>query len=136
MELHRAMRARVYWNFHRKCFSVQVRGRVVAHATHVVLFSPTFSVSKRGRERVLREKRKNVHAFISGEVGCSIELEGRVTTGFAVYNPYEHATFVDRESGRPVRSASAARCTVRDGRPEVAYAEPDVGGCVGVRYDR
>ncbi len=62
------MRVYVYFNLHRKCFSIKalegaMKGRVIAHRDNVLLFHTTFKVSQAGRERVIREKRKNVHAF-------------------------------------------------------------------------
>lgn len=117
------LKAKVYWNFHRKCFSVQVNGRVVAHATRVTLCLPTFKVSKRGRERVLREKRKNVHAFVYGYVVADVRGEGLDAYGCARYNPYEHATFVDVESGREMHSPSVVRCSVSGGRPTIVWAD-------------
>jgi hypothetical protein len=73
----------VYWNLHRECFSVRTKGRVVAHAARLKLTNVTFKVSEAGRARVLREQRKNVHAFIVGRLG--------VFTG-------EH--FTDEDSGQ------------------------------------
>jgi len=128
------LKARVYWNFHRKCFSVQVNGRVVAHATDVVLFCPRFKVSARGRARVLREKRKNVHAFIYGEVASSWEVEKPYHMGYARYNPYANESFVDAFSGRAVHSAELAVCRAWDSGPSVQYYDVQVGGCARVRY--
>ena len=65
------MKVFVYFNLHKKCFSIKalegaMKGRVVAHRDNVLLFHATFKVSQAGRERVLREKRKNVHAGVCG----------------------------------------------------------------------
>lgn len=116
------LRAKVYWNFHRKCFSVQVNGRVVAHATRVDLWDVRFRVGKAGRARVLREKRKNVHAFITGRVVYAWRYgRGPFEDGTAVYNPYEHETFVDKSTGRALTRAWLASCKVIDGRPSVYW---------------
>ena len=75
--LHRAEDApkygeevRVYWNLRKKMFSVQAkrggRYRVVLHAQYVFIDAPSFKVSEAGRQRVLRDKRKNVHAGVHG----------------------------------------------------------------------
>ena len=40
--------------------------RVTAHAQILILRHAKFIVSEAGRKRVLREKQKNVHAFIEG----------------------------------------------------------------------
>ena len=61
---------RVYRNLHKKCWSVQQkqkgRWKVVAHAESITLLDCVFRVSEAGRQRVLRESRKNVHAYIQG----------------------------------------------------------------------
>lgn len=67
------MRVAVYFNLHRKCFSIRAmegpaKGRVVAHADDVILGRVSFRVSEAGRQRVIRERRKNVHAFVEGEL--------------------------------------------------------------------
>ena len=65
------MRVFVYFNLHKKCLSVKAlegesKGRVIAHADSVELVNATFKVSQAGRQRVLRERRKNVHAGVVG----------------------------------------------------------------------
>ena len=65
------MRVFVYFNLHKKCFSIKAlegadKGRVIAHRDTVVLDGCKLLVSEAGRQRVLREKRKNVHAGVSG----------------------------------------------------------------------
>lgn len=61
---------RVYWNSHRKLFSIQVQNGhgwyVVGHTADVQLINVTFQVSAAGHRRALREKVKNVHAFVRG----------------------------------------------------------------------
>jgi hypothetical protein len=62
---------RVYWNLHKKKFSVQAHygsgsWRVVAHAEELMLKDVTFKVSEAGRQRVLRTGVKNVHAYVVG----------------------------------------------------------------------
>jgi hypothetical protein len=61
---------RVYWNLHRKMYSIQARygydWYVVAHAEELMLKNVTFKVSEAGRQRVLRTGVKNVHAYVVG----------------------------------------------------------------------
>ena len=56
---------RVYYNFRKKLFSVQekINGswKVVEHTKEIFLRNATFKVSEAGRQRVLKQKRKNVH---------------------------------------------------------------------------
>ena len=75
------MKVYVYFNLHKRCFSVkalegQAKGLVIAYANDVVLFDPVFKVSKAGRDRVLRERKKNVHAGVVP--ACLRDLEHRV----------------------------------------------------------
>ena len=80
-------RVRIYRNLHKDCWSVRYRGLVVAHANTVRLANVQFVVNQGGYERFLREGRKNVHAFIVGEL---LELDGPKpqNTGLEVtYNP-------------------------------------------------
>ena len=64
------MRVEVYFNLHKKTFSVRScrTGRVIHHTDKVHIANPEFVVRKAGRERVLREGKKNVHAFVRGDV--------------------------------------------------------------------
>ncbi|AUV62029.1 hypothetical protein KIV63_gp15 [Mycobacterium phage SWU2] len=61
----------VYRNLHRDQWSVKAmtgphKGKVVGHADQLTLFSCELKVSEAGRQRVLREGRKNVHAGVIG----------------------------------------------------------------------
>ena len=61
-------RIRTYYNLHKKCFSVQdyKTGKVVEHTNRLYLSNALFVVRKSGNERVKKEGRKNVHAFVNG----------------------------------------------------------------------
>lgn len=117
------MRVFVYFNLHKKVWSVKAlsgenRGRVVAHASAVGLDDCEMRVSESGRQRVLREQRKNVHAGIVGTLnglreadwrypnhewygGPDIILNGEEIT----YNPYKYDSFVRVRNQTPVTSA-------------------------------
>ena len=97
------MKCRIYYNLHRKCWSVQEkipsRGWIVVdHASEVFLEEMTFQVSEAGRQRVIRTKRKNVHAF---GIGNRIPMPLAYDTikqytwcwELASYNPYKFGTF-------------------------------------------
>ena len=58
----------VYFNLHKRLFSVRHKGIVVAHARNVKVIDAKFVVQPAGRAKVLREKKKNVHAFVEGFV--------------------------------------------------------------------
>ena len=107
---------RIYFNLHRKLFTVQhktAKGwRVLHHAAEVHMHFPRFKVSEAGRQRVLREKRKNVHAFVEGIIGDSMNLPDPEDMQRVSYNPYKAGTFVLRDSGTPVHGGRYVICKV------------------------
>jgi hypothetical protein len=120
------MRVFVYFNLHRKCLSVKAlegenKGRVIAHADSVELVNVTFKVSEAGRQRVLREKRKNVHA---GVVGTLTNLPAHYMTVSIArqlfnpvkYNPYKFDSFVTAVNETPVYNAKRAIVVSDNGR--------------------
>ena len=72
-DICRGKSTRTYRNLHNGLMSVQQKignsWLVVGHLDNLVLESPTFHVSEASRQRVLRDGRKNVHAY-----GCGILL--------------------------------------------------------------
>ena len=58
----------IYFNLHKKVFSVRSMksGIVIAYVTEIELDNAIFKVSEKGRQKVLSERRKNVHAGIVG----------------------------------------------------------------------
>lgn len=101
-----------YRNLHRQCWSVKalegpLKGRVIYHASDLTLGWCDFKVSQAGRQRVLREQKKNVHA---GVVGYLTECGEITTDGIdldvpVTYNPYKYDSFVDARCEVPVTSA-------------------------------
>jgi hypothetical protein len=109
------MKVFVYFNLHKKVWSVKAlegenKGRVIQHASYLKLKNATFKVSEAGRQRVLREKRKNVHAGIVGYLTDEIPVALYTQVS---YNPYKGPTFTNKVDGTPVFSAE---CVVFDGR--------------------
>ena len=109
------MRVFVYFNLHKKCFSIKAlegdrKGRVVAHSTTVLLEGCKFKVSEAGRQRVLREKRKNVHAGVTGtwinadRVESCYEFLSMVGRQVS-YNPYKYDSFVIKATEQTVDRA-------------------------------
>jgi|UniRef100_UPI004047975D hypothetical protein len=98
------MKADIYYNLHKHCLSVRHKGLVVNHTQEIALENVKFVVSQAGRKRVLEEKRKNVHAFVRGEIR-EMSFADRYAWGHVVkYNPYKYSSFVD-ENGTPVKGA-------------------------------
>lgn len=124
----------VYRNLHNGKWSLKDMdtGLVVGHATHVVLARMKTKVSEAGRQRVLLEKKKNVHAGLVGCVtsvkgfesfkGRGLEFDSKamdlndivkhfVRCGLSIglrslsYNPYKMGNFFDKEDYRIVRQS-------------------------------
>ena len=103
----------VYYNLHKKKYSIRdrVSGLVVAHADQVILTDAIFKVSEAGRQRVLREKRKNVHAFVVGKfMAADIRLVDTGNAKQAYYNPYKTSCFVDKATGEALKGAGLVHC--------------------------
>jgi hypothetical protein len=101
---------RVYRNLRRNCLSVLHRTergwRLWKHVDNIELENVQFTVSRSGRERVLRERRKNVHAFVEGNLSTSEITDSNPR--LVKYNPYIADYFFDKETKKPVREASHA----------------------------
>jgi hypothetical protein len=95
-------RVRVYRNLANGLLSVQskIKGswKVAGHAESLLLYDVDFKVSEKGRQRVITNKRKNVHAFVYGNLG-DINTNVVLPTK-AFYNPYKYKTFVTESLGR------------------------------------
>ena len=116
------MRVFVYFNLHKKCFSIKAlegdrKGRVIAHRDVVVLENCKFKVSESGRQRVLREKRKNVHAGVTGvwmdDAREQSHFEFLTIVGRQVtYNPYKYSSFVIKATEQTVDKADVVAMKV------------------------
>ena len=115
----------VYFNLHVGGYSLRStrtrlvtnRGRIV---TRVVLRDVTFKVSEAGRQRVIREKRKNVHA---GAVGTLATRASRRACVRISYNPYRAGHFYVRDTGEPVHAARLLVLTVDENGLPVVHAQ-------------
>ena len=104
-----AVKVDVYKNLHKNTWSIRscTAGRVVGHADNIVVKNAKFVVQPAGRKKVLREQRKNVHAFIRGvieplprvttfETPCDVQVK---------YNPYHADHFYEVETEEVVTEA-------------------------------
>jgi hypothetical protein len=112
------MKVFIYFNLHRRLFSVKAmegefKGRVVAHVDRALLSNATFKVSQAGRQRVLREKKKNVHAGVVGNWETVQHYTGRGLTAIT-YNPYKYSSFVTRDEEKPVTSSPLVALSITD----------------------
>lgn len=101
-------RVRVYRNLHAKAWSIlamegPLAGRVVAHADEVTIDVARFVIHAAGRARVLREKRKNVHAYVDGFMrGTPTDTLGLVRL---TYNPFLSGNFRRADLGEALHGA-------------------------------
>lgn len=116
------MRVEVYFNLHKKTFSVRScrTGRVILHTDNVHINNPKFVVRQSGRDRVLREGKKNVHAFVRGDI--TFFGFDRPTLDTLTYNPYKYASFVDKQTEEPVYNASRAWLDVSNNIPTIGVS--------------
>ena len=116
------MKVFVYYNLHKKLWSIKAlegpsKNKVVYHAHRVELWGVTPKVSKAGRLRVLRDRCKNVHAGLQGELvsytPCP-KLNHKGDDWEAItYNPYLYETFVYTKD---TKEFTGARSCIMEGR--------------------
>lgn len=91
---------RVYRNLNNKKLSIKQGNLVVGYSDEILLLNVKPIISKKGRERVLIEKRKNVHAYLEGEIQQDIDrrLKDELLNkgNELIYNPYLYSNFVDK----------------------------------------
>ena len=116
----------VYRNLHKDCWSVRQKGIVRFHCNLIKMHICEFIVQPAGRAKVLREKKKNVHAFIRGylwedkhhDTLAKLDQKNCFIWDDIHYNPYKADTFVDF-AGEPVYSASFADLSIKDKKTPV-----------------
>lgn len=125
------MRVEIYRNLHNGKLSIRdaKTKHVVGHADSVHLHYVHFKVSQAGRERVLREKKKNVHAVAIGTLGRvdgftsfkgrdidsylykyslvkqGVDLSDTEVVYDVTYNPYKYNQFWRVDKDEPVMGA-------------------------------
>ena len=103
------IKVEVYFNLHKRVFSVRScrTGRVIDHTKHVHIVNPKFVVREGGRQRVLRERKKNVHAFVRGNLTAFKDSPSHLADTVG-YNPYKYDSFVNVTDEAPVYKAFRA----------------------------
>ena len=137
MKAYPRKRVKVYFNLHKKLFSVvslegEDKGLVVDHARSINLFDCKLVVQPAGNKRVREEMKKNVHAYIAGyaindrDMDTYIEQSNEsLFVSDVTYNPYRHDSFVMRSESLPgnefpINKAKACRFELSiNGKPDV-----------------
>ena len=98
----------VYRNLHypNRTWSVKSKRtkRVVARREFVLVKDVTLIVREAGRQRVLKEKRKNVHAAVVGtwvrhKATINLILKNQHKMKHVTYNPYQFPFFTETATG-------------------------------------
>jgi hypothetical protein len=108
----------VYKNLNRGDWSIRAKGKVIGHASECVLANVTFHVSENGRQRVIRNRCREVHAWAIGEL-----IDGTAPIGERIavtYRPFEGGSFVRRDNGAPIAGAAFVHFTESDGAIAIA----------------
>lgn len=101
----------VYRNLHRACWSIRQDGLVKAYADVIHLTDTDFVVRDKGRERVLKSRTKEVHAWLKGYIHPkpnSIRAFGDERWNRVTYNPYENQQFTLVKGSKPITKADRA----------------------------
>lgn len=119
---------RVYFNLHKKTFSVQTyvpgKGwRLSHHTDSIKLENATFKVYESGRKRAIAEGKKNVHAYV---VGTMSDVDGfdlnTVDLQQVSYNPYFAGTFYDKQTKKPVANKDLVSMVVVGNQNPLIFA--------------
>jgi hypothetical protein len=105
------MKHAVYFNLHKHRLSLrdEQTKKVIGHCEAAWFKDAEFKVSEAGRQRVIREKRKNVHAVVRGtllQAGTihNFPLKDYI---FVSYNPYKFNSFIEYTTNKPIKSAKS-----------------------------
>ena len=100
------MRVQVYRNLNNGLISIQdlSTGLVLGHAYAIDLEEANFIVREAGRQQVIREQRKNVHAFVRGKVVDVLNFQPFKGRGKHLYDeiPYESDVYSRLQRGSMV----------------------------------
>ena len=118
-KLNHGDRVEVYRNLHNNTFSVRRNGKVVKHLENwmtLCLQDVKFAVQPAGREKVRREGKKNVHAYIRGTVIKAEEYNFSETfkekcNVWVTYNPYQNDSFISYVQDTTPADTKYTTCT-------------------------
>lgn len=84
------MKVFVYRNLHRKMWSIQsregkTRGRIIGYAKALGLNDAKTKVDQKGRQRVIKDRVKNVHAGILGDLIAVFDFKERREKPFEMW---------------------------------------------------
>ena len=103
---------RIYFNLHKHVFSIQHKipgkgWRLWKHTNNLIAEGCTFKVYESRRQKVLRERQKNVHAYIICEKiteNCNLDNNFCVYNNRISYNPYKFPNFYNKTTEEKIDS--------------------------------
>ncbi len=119
---------RVFKNWRLGCYGIMQDGKLLASAKQVRLEGVEFLVRESGRQRMLRRRRRNVHAYAIGHLSDYVHpSEQRALAPMhgrgVFYDPHRFSSFVDTETRSSVTRAESAQFD-ESGVVYVGAAEP------------
>ena len=114
----------IYYNINKRIYSIRAKSVPVSYAKTVKVERPIFVVRAGGRAAVLRDKQKNVHAFLKGEMK-TLDVEPN-TSGLkkVKYDPYKYGYFYNVDTHEPIYNAEYAILILdKNNRPHVYIEE-------------
>lgn len=111
----------IYRNLNRGGFSVKYKGLVVDYLDAFEAINAEFRVSDKGRNRALKQRTRNVHAYL---VCDEYQKRKRVSTKSlqaVYYNPFKTDTFVLENTDTPVTGYLHITVFGKDGK---VYVHP------------
>lgn len=108
-------KVRVHFHLRKKVFVIvplegEFKNKTVLYTDNLSLENVEFRVRESGRQRVLRERQKNIHAFAVGRLQNFAKEHSLNQSGAYVnYNPYNNNSFVVEGTDIPVKSADSAK---------------------------
>jgi hypothetical protein len=107
-QICQGLQTRIYRNLRTGTMSLQQKfgnsWLVIGHVTNVVIKHPKFYVSEPGRQRVIKERQKNVHAYSTG-ILVNVALEKLPDLQEIYYCPYAQSYFSWKQTGEPITHA-------------------------------
>jgi len=92
-QINKSQKIRIYRNLNNGKISIKQGSLVVGYCDKITLKNCSFLVSEKGRQRVLKEKVKNVHAFIEG----FLEENKLCEENLIKYDPYKFEFFMNKD---------------------------------------
>ena len=112
----------VYFNLNKHVWSIKAlegerKNRVVGYADSIELIYCNLKVSEKGRQRVLKQKQKNVHAGVVGYIKSINQHNNYSAPQRISYNPYKTGHFYLVGSDQPC-AESYSRLIFTGHKPE------------------